>query len=359
MVLTGLLLGVVFGFVLQRGRFCVTGAFRDVWITRKTRWLTAFFIVIAVQAAGVFALQSTGVLTLPTRDIALTAVIVGSLLFGAGIVLAGGCATGTYYRAGEGLVGSWMALGTYALFAAVMKDGALSPMNEGLRGQTLEAQTVHGTLGISPWWLVLGLLAAVGYAVHRHLSTPKKAGVATLPARHTGLRHLLFEKAWHPFATALVIAVVAILAYPLSFAAGRQSGLGITGPSSDLVQFLVTGDGALAWNWGVMLVLGILLGSYIAAKGAGEFKIRVPDPRTTVRSLGGGALMGIGASWAGGCTIGNSMVQTAQFSIQGWVALLFTFLGVGIAARLFITPHRRSGALTSAGQGSTPFRAGV
>lgn len=359
MVLTGLLLGIAFGFVLQRGRFCVTGAFRDVWIARRSRWLIAFLIVIAVQAGGVFALQSAGVLTLPTRDVALTAVIVGSLLFGVGIVLAGGCATGTYYRAGEGLVGSWLALGMYALFAAVMKNGALSPVNDGLRGQTVEAQTIHGTLGISPWWLVGILGAGVGYAAWRHLQTPRRTAVATLPARHTGLRHLLFEKAWHPFATALVIAVIAIAAYPLSFAAGRQSGLGVTTPSADLTTFLVTGDVSLFWNWGVLLVLGLLVGSYVAARASGEFKIRVPDPRTTVRSLGGGALMGIGASWAGGCTIGNSMVQTAQFSYQGWLALLFTFLGVGLASRLFILTHRRDGALTSAGAAGGPAAVAV
>lgn len=348
MVLTGLLLGLAFGFVLQRGRFCVTGALRDVWIARQSRWLVAFLIVVAVQAAGVFALQSAGVLTLPTKDVALTAVVVGSLLFGIGIVLAGGCATGTYYRAGEGLVGSWLALGMYALLAAVMKNGALGPVNETVRGQTVDAQTLHGTLGISPWWLVGLLGAVVGYAAWRHLRRTSGVRVATLPPRHTGLRHLLLEKAWHPFATALVIAVIAVLAYPLSFAAGRESGLGITTPSADLVTFLVTGDASLVWNWGVMLVLGILVGSYLAARASGEFKIRVPDPRTTVRSLGGGALMGVGASLAGGCTIGNSMVQTAQFSYQGWVALLFTFLGVGLASRLVITTHRRDGALSSA-----------
>lgn len=347
MVLTGLLLGLALGFVLQRGRFCVTGAFRDVWIARKTRWLTAFFIVVAVQAAGVFALQSAGVLTLPTKDVALTAVVVGSLVFGIGIVLAGGCATGTYYRAGEGLVGSWLALGTYALFAAVMKYGALAPVNDGLRGQTVAAQTLHGSLGISPWWLVGALALVVGYAAWRHLSAPRKTPVATLPPRHTGLRHLLLEKAWHPFATALAVAVIAIAAYPLSFATGRESGLGVTTPSADLVAFLVTGDASLFWNWGVLLVLGILLGSYLAAKASGEFRLRVPDPRTTVRSLGGGALMGVGASWAGGCTIGNSMVQTAQFTYQGWLALVFTFLGVGIASRLFVTTHRREGALST------------
>lgn len=341
MVLTGLLLGAVLGFVLQRGRFCVTGAFRDVWLARNTRWLVAFLITIAIQALGVFALQSAGVIALSVKDVALYAVVIGSLIFGVGIVLAGGCATGTYYRAGEGLVGSWIALACYALFAAVMKYGALSSVNTGLRGETVPARTLQDTLGVSPWVIAVPFAALVGWLVWRQLRRRSGLKVATLPARHTGLRHLLLEKAWHPFATALVVAVIAIAAYPLSYATGRKSGLGVTTPSADLTNYLVTGKTSLVWNWGVMLVLGILVGSFIAAKASGEFKLRVPDARTTVRAIAGGTLMGLGASWAGGCTIGNSMVQTALFSYQGWIALLFTFLGVGLGARLFITPHRR------------------
>ena len=60
--------------------------------------------------------------------------------------------------------------------------------------------------------------------------------------------------------------------------------------------------------------------------------------------LGPFVLMGVGAAVARGCTIGNSLVQTALFSYQGWVAFLFTFLGVGVAARFFIQTHRRAGA---------------
>ena len=56
----------------------------------------------------------------------VVATVVGSFLFGVGIVLAGGCATGTYYRAGEGLVRSWFALVAYATTAAASKTGILS-----------------------------------------------------------------------------------------------------------------------------------------------------------------------------------------------------------------------------------------
>lgn len=128
-----------------------------------------------------------------------------------------------------------------------------------------------------------------------------------------------------------------------SNATGRNSGLGITTPSANIVNFLATGD-ASRIDWGVLFVLGLIPGSYIAAKLAGEFRLRAPDAPTAIRAIAGGSLMGVGAAIAGGCTIGNALVQTALFSYQGWTAFLFTFLGVGFAARFFVQTHRRAGA---------------
>ena len=103
-------------------------------------------------------------------------------------------------------------------------------------------------------------------------------------------------------------------------------------------------------SWGTLLVLGILVGSYIAAKVAGEFRIRVPDGRTSVRAIIGGIGMGVGASLAGGCTVGNGMVQTSLFSYQGWVAMAFIALGVFVGAKLWLKPSGvKQGAAKGAG----------
>lgn len=341
MILTGLALGIALGFVFQRGRFCVTGAFRDVWLSGSTRWLTAFGLAIAVQAVIVQYLLGAGLITAGVPKIAWLAVVGGSFLFGIGIVLAGGCATGTYYRSGEGLIGSWIALIFYALFASILKYGALAPVDEAVRASKSETTTIHGSLGISPWILVALLVGVVTWGIVRQRN--QRVATVSPQARRTGLSHLLFEKPWNPYATAAVVGVLAALAYPLSNATGRNAGLGITTPSANIVSFLTTGD-ASRIDWGVLFVLGLIPGSYIAAKLSGEFRLRAPDARTAVRAVAGGSIMGIGAAIAGGCTIGNSLVQTALFSYQGWVAFLFTFLGVGVAARFFITTHRRDGA---------------
>jgi len=107
------------------------------------------------------------------------------------------------------------------------------------------------------------------------------------------------------------------------------------------VNLIVTGD-VKRLDWGVLLVLGILLGSYLAAKASGEFRVRVPSAQVIQRSISGGVLMGIGAAWAGGCSIGNALVQTSLLSWQGWIALVFQVLGVGAAAWfLLIRPRQR------------------
>ena len=95
-------------------------------------------------------------------------------------------------------------------------------------------------------------------------------------------------------------------------------------------------------DWGVLLVLASCLGSYLAAKASGEFRVRVPSAQVIQRSIAGGVLMGIGAAWAGGCSIGNALVQTSLLSWQGWTALVFQILGVGASAWfLLIRPRQR------------------
>ncbi|WGE32030.1 MULTISPECIES: YeeE/YedE family protein [Actinobacillus] len=339
MLISGLLCGFLLGFVMQRGRFCITGAFRDLYVTKSKKMFIALLIAISVQSVGFFILKEAGFINFqPAENFAPIAVISGAFLFGIGIILAGGCATGTWYRAGEGLVGSWVALATYMLFSAMLRTGPLGSFNSELRSINTEHKTIYESLGISPWLLVILLVGITAFSVFQQLRKPK-AKIATLKPKKTGLAHILFEKRWDPFVTAILIGIIAIFAWISSVPTGREFGLGITGPSANLLQFLVTGESKFI-NWGVLLVLGILLGSFIAAKGANEFRVRVPDSKTVIYSAVGGILMGIGATLAGGCSIGNGLVETSFFSWQGWVSLPVMILGTWVAAYFTIIKPR-------------------
>ena len=63
MILSGLICGALLGFVMQRGRFCLTGGFRDMYIAKNNRMFYALLIAISVQSVGVFALIQAGVLS--------------------------------------------------------------------------------------------------------------------------------------------------------------------------------------------------------------------------------------------------------------------------------------------------------
>lgn len=353
MILTGLVLGTALGYVLQRSRFCVTGAFRDVYMARSTRYFVPFLLAIAIQAIGVAVLTGMGVIAPEPASFAPLAVIGGGLLFGIGIVMAGGCATGTYYRAGEGLIGSWVALVLYALSAALMKFGPLAGFTEAARSRTTADATVQETLGVSVWVPVIVFSAIVAALVIRQVRLNSGRRAVQLPARRSGLGRYLADMPWSPWVGGVLLGLIAIAAWVLSTNAGRNGGLGITTPSAKIVTFLTTGDITLV-DWSVMLVLGILLGSFIAAKLSGEFRWRVPDADTIRRSAGGGLAMGVGAALAGGCTIGNSLVETSLFSYQGWVSFFAIIAGVWGAAWFFLVRPQKTAAASRPAPTLTP-----
>ncbi|MEB6062171.1 YeeE/YedE family protein [Staphylococcus pseudoxylosus] len=348
LIISGIIVGSLLGFVMQRTRFCLAGGFRDMYIQKSNKMFYALLIAITVQSIGLLILTSTGLVQIPESTYPIIGTVIGSFIFGLGIILAGGCATGTWYRAGEGLIGSWVALIAYAFTSAATKYGLLLPFMDGLNNPTNVNTSMSQTTGIPTWIWVALLTAITVFFVVKTLRKPKpKFAVPKLKQKFTGMRHYLFEKKYHPFVAAIAVGLIALIAWPVSESTGRMYGLGITTPSANLVQFFVTGDLKLL-DWGVFLVLGIFLGSYIAAKGAREFKWRLPDKKTIRNSMIGGVLMGFGASVAGGCSIGNGLVETATMSWKGWIALASMILGAWTMSYfVFIRPMKKAQKQTS------------
>lgn len=100
-----MLFGVGFGLLIERAQICFTSAFRDMWITGRTVMAKAIILGMAASAIGIFSYTQLGVV--PKIMWAGPNAVIGGLLFGFGIVLAGGCETGWMYRAVEGQVHYW------------------------------------------------------------------------------------------------------------------------------------------------------------------------------------------------------------------------------------------------------------
>lgn len=100
-----MLFGIGFGLLIERAQICFTSAFRDVWITGRTQMAKAIILGMAVSAIGIYSYVQLG--AEPKIFWAGPNAVIGGLLFGFGIVLAGGCETGWMYRAVEGQVHFW------------------------------------------------------------------------------------------------------------------------------------------------------------------------------------------------------------------------------------------------------------
>lgn len=100
-----MLFGIGFGLLIERAQICFTSAFRDLWITGRTQMAKAIILGMAVSAIGIFSYVQLG--ATPKIMWAGPNAVLGGLLFGFGIVLAGGCETGWMYRAVEGQIHFW------------------------------------------------------------------------------------------------------------------------------------------------------------------------------------------------------------------------------------------------------------
>ncbi|PLP34623.1 hypothetical protein CWM98_38135, partial [Klebsiella variicola] len=100
-----MLFGIGFGLLIERAQICFTSAFRDMWITGRTVMAKAIIFGMAASAIGIFSYVQLGMA--PKIMWAGPNAAIGGLLFGFGIVLAGGCETGWMYRAVEGQVRYW------------------------------------------------------------------------------------------------------------------------------------------------------------------------------------------------------------------------------------------------------------
>lgn len=86
----GLGVGVPFGYALQRGRFCLNSAFRDLYLVRDSTIFRAYVLALLIQMVGVHALAAAGWISLAGSPFWWLAAAVGGFIFGWGMALSGG-----------------------------------------------------------------------------------------------------------------------------------------------------------------------------------------------------------------------------------------------------------------------------
>lgn len=358
--------GLAFGFVLQRSRFCFASAFRDIFLLRHGRSMRGVLIGLTVATVGFAVLMSRQVPNpslgfLPPNANVLPIgwhLVVGGLLFGVGMVVAGGCVSGSIYRMGEGYVASWVSFGGLMVglgFAAYtwnwwwnfsIADGPRIWLPTYLGHAGALAVTLLGLLAVYllvVWWesrggLTMPEMPFIGsddesfsgklsnslrrFFVH---GWPITIGGATL-----GFLNLLMFLNSHPWGfTGEVSRWVIGFTNTLGVGPGALQGAdSLPGCALDV------GDAGIL-NHMLFLVWGMVFGSFIAALFAGEFKIRLPRQKTRyVQAIGGGVFMGYGAGLAMGCTIGAFFSAIPSLAANGWFFALFLAIGAWVGTQV-------------------------
>jgi uncharacterized membrane protein YedE/YeeE len=102
--------GVAYGMMLQYGRFCFASASRDLFIAGVPRMAVGVIIALIFFSLVQAILDTLGHTTFHAAPFIGLPMFISGLIFGVGMVLAGGCASGSLYKVGEGNIGSLVAV---------------------------------------------------------------------------------------------------------------------------------------------------------------------------------------------------------------------------------------------------------
>ena len=364
------LVGIVFGITVQRSRFCFTSAFRDFFLLGQARVIKGILAGLAVSTIGFTMVMSMSSpnpsFGAPPMDanvlpLGLSTLIAGTL-FGIGMVLAGGCVSGSLYRMGEGYLASWVAI-LGVMIGLFLLNNTWNWWWENLISQEisiwLPAELKYSGALI---FTAIGLLGILYITVWRERKVTagfvmpkiKKLNSPSMPtnsfAEIVSYGKRLFDDEWNPITGGIILGILNILLFI------RFHPLGVVGEisrwSTSLGGYMgiapvhlegMEGLGACApvitegGSWfteGFFLNIGIVVGAFVAAVLAREFKLRIPrSPVRYIQSIVGGTIMGYGAGLGLGCTLGAFFSAVPSLALNGWVYALGLALGSYISVQ--------------------------
>ncbi|MBZ5699786.1 MAG: YeeE/YedE family protein [Acidobacteriia bacterium] len=350
------LVGAGAGVALYHAAFGFTFAWRTMIVEGRGGGLRAQMLMLAVTCAVFLPLLAHGQIFGhrvhgSVSPVSLS-VIAGAFLFGMGMQLGDGCASGTLYAAGGGSVRMLVTLAAFIVGSVIgalhMPFWQAAPAFQPI--SLLSRLGLAASLGVS--LLLFGAVALASLIVERrrHGSlVDRAAALAKNPvARREGSAWLIGP--WPLVAGALSLAAVNIATLVL---AGRPWGITSAFALWGSKVLAALGVGVAAWPYWQpagnaaalresvfsditsVMDIGILLGALMAAGLAGRFAPfwRVPT-KSLLAAVIGGLMLGYGARIAYGCNIGAFFSGVSSSSVHGWLWFVAAFAGNGVGTRI-------------------------
>ncbi|MBK1658390.1 YeeE/YedE family protein [Paracraurococcus ruber] len=344
------LLGAALGLVLYHAAFGFTSAWRVFIADRRGEGLRAQMLMLGIAVLLFFPALSAGSLwgqpvTGNVSPIGLS-LLFGAFVFGIGMQIAGGCASGTLYTAGGGSVRMLLVLAFFIIGSAL---GA-AHFHWWQAQWHLRPISLVQDWGVGPALaLNLGLFALIALGTAWLERRRHGALVAARPAPRQGLARVL-RGPWPVLAGAVALALLNFVTLALAGKPwGITSAFALWGSKAAIAvgidaaswPYWSTPQGQAALQGSVLrditsvMDFGIVLGAMLAAALAGRFSpsLRVPL-RSALAAVIGGLMLGYGARLAYGCNIGAYFSGIASGSLHGWAWMAVAFAGSVIGTRL-------------------------
>lgn len=332
----GFVIGLLFGAIVYRTNFCTMGSISDFMTFEDYRRFRSWILAAAVSLIGAQALAMGGAVQLQqsmylASNFNWLGHVAGGLMFGFGMVLAGGCASKNLARAGGGDLRAAITLLIVGLVAYMAIGGLLGPIRA-----TLEQWTAVDLKRIGLTSQSLGAL--LGNA--SGLSASRADMVVTVALALGALVYCFKDEAFRSSPMHIMagvgVGLCVVAGWALTGLAFDEMASKPTQPIS-LTYVRPTGD-AIEWlqrytagpvpGFGVTTVFGALIGSFVAALSMGRFKLTTyTDVGDTRRNLFGAVLMGIGGVLALGCTVGQAITGVATLALGSYVTFAAIVVG--------------------------------
>lgn len=375
-ILVAAFVGLTLGILFQKGRFCFVHAFRDLFAFKDNRVTKGVFVaVVLTMLLWSVAFHLGYYQGFWTPGWGLTGLI-GGFVFGVGMTYAGGCASGTLYRAGQGYIHFWIVLASmgvgylvFSLLFPTLDSLYFAPLTFGEGFTLFESTDLPAPVVAVVFALAFALFyvyvvgrdtdagprkssAADAASVQIHPGAVVRGTRATIQGTKDyfqGFREIDDWKAaskrpWDPRTAALGITAVAVLWFAV------HGIVGITGPESRWTAYILQSVGYDAEGleyWGSILFAGegvhvttdmimiafVIVGAGVAALWSGDFRVRRPKTQRLPNAVVGGLLMGFGSRIAPGCNIGNIYSGVASLSMHSFIA------GAGIIVGVYVMTH--------------------
>ncbi len=320
----GLALGALFGLFAERSAFCLRRAIAGESAEERRSAAGVWALAFAVALAGVQAAATQGWIALDetrfhAESLPLLALIVGGVMFGAGMVLTRGCASRLTVLGATGNLRALTVILVFAVVAHATLKGALAPLRVALSSFAVDAPaSVPAVLGESS-----GLVVALAVLAAALVFAARSGAKLSSLAFGAGIG-LLVPLGWVGTGFVLMDEFDPITVESIAF----------TSSASETLFWTVAGT-AVAAGFGVGFFGGVLGGAFASASLAGRARlVSFESPSQTLRYLAGGVMMGFGGVLAGGCTVGAGLTGASTLGVSALVALASIIAGGFLATRL-------------------------